>query len=274
MVLQLLSSDLMTTLTNQTVVPASSTTGVRRGVSLREALARVVRRMTWLKPPFRTAMRLGAWMYSTRNILRQGEITWVQVGCGKNIRSPWWNVDLIHFPGVDEIRDATLPWRHRGLQYVFAEHFIEHLTLHDGLKFLRHAGNALRPGGVIRLSTPNLTHVVLKEYRLDGPSAAQRLNDTVALNGCFHGYGHKFLYSAEFLRFVLEEMGFENVREYDFNQSDIPDLRGLERHGPFTIEQGIPNIITFEAMKGSGAIAPSDALLRWLDRYFDDDVYR
>ena len=242
--------------------------------SLREALAGAAQRMTWLKPPVRTARRCAAWMYSTRNILRAREITRVQVGCGKDVRSGWWNVDLVHFPGVDEIRDAVRPWRHRNLRYVYAEHFIEHLTLHQGLMFLQHAGNALAPGGVIRLSTPNLSHVVLQCYQLHGASAVQRLNDTLGLNACFHGYGHRFLYSAEFLRFVLEEMAFHNVREYAFGESDDPSLGGLERHGPYHVDDGIPNLITFEATRGERPIAPSPGLKGLLDRHFDGDIYR
>jgi len=234
----------------------------------------LAKRLTWLKAPWKTAKWLVAWSYSTWNLMRAGEITRLQMGCGKDIRPGWWNVDFIHFPGIDEIRDATIPWRHRNLQYVFAEHFIEHLSLHQGIQFLTHGGNALKQGGVIRISTPNLSNVIQKCYQLHGADLAQRLDQTVGMNCCFHGFGHQFLYSAEFMRFLLEELGFENVREYAFGESDDPNLRGLERHGPYKTQDGIPNIITFEGTRGAKPIGVTPKLAKWLDQYFDGDVYR
>jgi predicted SAM-dependent methyltransferase len=269
----------VTTFANQ----PQSTASASAGGSAQERLApngapgsavALLKNLTWLKPPYRTAKRLGAWAYTFSNRLRANEITRVQVGSGKDVRSGWWNVDMVRFPGVDEIRDATLPWRHRNLQYVYAEHFIEHLTLHQGLMMMQHAGNALRPGGILRLSTPNLTHVILRNYRVHGSPQAERVTDTLVMNQSFHGYGHQFLYSSEFMRFVLENMGFDPVREYDFGESDDPNLRGLEHHGPFEVDEGIPNIITFEATRGSSTIAPSATLRAFLHKHFDGEMYR
>jgi predicted SAM-dependent methyltransferase len=248
-------------------VPADSS-------SPRASIIDLLKRLTWLKAPWRTAKWFAAWSFSTWNLMRAGDITRVQMGCGKDIRPGWWNIDFVHFPGIDEIRDATLPWRHRNLQYVFAEHFIEHLSLHQGIEFLSHAGNALKPGGVIRISTPNLSNVVQKCYQLHGAEHEQRLDQTVGMNCCFHGYGHQFLYSAEFMKFLLEELGFENVRPFAFGESDDPNLRGLERHGPYREHEGIPNIITFEGTRGERKIGVTRKLAQWLDQYFDGDVYR
>ncbi len=263
----------MTTFANQSVAPPPPAQP-RAVLDRPSGLSALVSNLTWLKPPYRTAKRLGAWVYSTSNRLRATEITRVQVGSGRDVRPDWWNVDLVRFPGVDEIRDATLPWRHHNLQYVYAEHFIEHLTLHQGLSFMQHAGNALRPGGILRLSTPNLSHVVLQNYQLHGASLDQRLTDSIVMNTCFHGYGHQFLYSGEFMRFVLENMGFAPVREYDFGKSDDANLGGLEHHGPFQVDEGIPNIITFEATKGARPIQSSEALRKLLDLHFDGELYR
>lgn len=247
----------------------------RMGGKALDAAAWLRQHATWLKPPYRTARSVAASAYSTWNYWRAGEISRVNVGCGKDVRTGWWNLDYIYFPGVNEIRDATRPWRHRNLQFVFCEHFIEHLTLFQAIDFLTHAGNALRQGGVIRISTPNLTAVIRESYEFNPASPAKRLHDTIDINSCFHAYGHQFLFSAEFLRFVLEELGFEDVRQHHFGESDRPELRGLEKHGIYDFLDGEPNLAIFEATRGASRIGPSPKLRAMLDRHFTrDQVYR
>ena len=61
----------------------------------------------------------------------------VQVGCGPhNIMADWWNVDIRPFPGIDQVMDVTKPWPFNGLEYVYGEHFLEHLSLEGAIAFL------------------------------------------------------------------------------------------------------------------------------------------
>lgn len=78
----------------------------------------------------------------------------IQVGCGpKNIFHDWWNVDIRQFAGIDEVNDVTQSWSWKDtLDYVYGEHFLEHLTITQAIDFLVEAGNALHVGGKIRLS--------------------------------------------------------------------------------------------------------------------------
>lgn len=51
----------------------------------------------------------------------------VHVGCGPHAILPdWWNVDVRKFRGIDDVIDAAEPWPYTDLDFVFAEHFIEH----------------------------------------------------------------------------------------------------------------------------------------------------
>ena len=126
----------------------------------------------------------------------------LNVGCGPiHHKKGWHNIDIRPFPGVDEVRDATLPFDDlTPIKYIYSEHFIEHLSLDSAISFLRNSAAALEPLGRIRISTPALewvlaTHFDLKEDREDNVVKA-----TFAMNRAFHGWGHQFIWSKAMLR--------------------------------------------------------------------------
>jgi predicted SAM-dependent methyltransferase len=158
-----------------------------------------------------------------------GGIKKVSVGCGPNhIRPDWWNVDIRRFEGIDEKLDATRPWPWSGLDFVFAEHFLEHLTLEQAIQFVQHAASALKVGGRLRLSTPSLEYVLKTHFSFD--SAEDRFNQTLGLNRAFHGWGHQFLYSREVLQRLFVDSKLVDVKFFAYGESDTAELRDLERH--------------------------------------------
>src|SRR5580765_443447 len=98
-----------------------------------------------------------------------GGIARLHVGCGpQNLMADWWNVDIRSFRGVDEVADLTVPWPWTELDYVYGEHFLEHLDPDQAVAFLTQARACLRPGGRIRLSTPTLDWVSATQLRPGG----------------------------------------------------------------------------------------------------------
>jgi predicted SAM-dependent methyltransferase len=191
------------------------------------------------------------------------------VGCGPhNLLLDWWNVDVRKFPGIDEVCDVTQPWPWENLEYVFGEHFLEHLPLGQALQFLQHAGNGVREGGTIRLSTPNLEWVLLTHFQSGRVEPQRRVLDTIKMNRAFHGWGHHFLYTKEILAFVLTEMGFANVTFYSYGESANPDLCHLERHGGFQVYEGRPSVVIVEAQRGPNPIAIPATLAAFLQEHF------
>lgn len=71
----------------------------------------------------------------------------------------WLNADLI---AGDIYLDATkrLPLPDGCFGFIFAAQFIEHVSLRDGRRFSEECYRILRPGGVIRLSSPDLDRLV------------------------------------------------------------------------------------------------------------------
>jgi predicted SAM-dependent methyltransferase len=200
-----------------------------------------------------------------------GGIRRLNVGCGPfHHPSDWWNVDLRPFPGVDEILDVTKTFPWSDLEFVYCEHFIEHLALDDALRFLENAGRALRPGGVLRISTPNLEYVHATHFRM-GPTVppADRVSDTLAMNCAFHGWGHQFLYTLEMLRYLLQEVGFAGLESCAFGESRHPELAGCEKHtSDYEVAGGLPSVVIVEATRAPGRIAPSAKLIELLETRF------
>lgn len=181
-----------------------------------------------------------------------GGITRLHVGCGpKNLMADWWNVDIRSFKGVDEVADVTAPWPWQDLDYVYGEHFLEHLSPDQAVAFLREARARLRPGGRIRLSTPGLEWVWQTHLDREG-SAESVVADTYKANRAFHGWGHQFLYSRPFLEHLFTSLGLSDIRFFAYGESDDPNLRGLERHGAPEIVGGWPSVWNVEATPGPG----------------------
>ena len=199
-----------------------------------------------------------------------GGIRRVQVGCGPhNLLPDWWNVDIREFRGVDQVMDATQPWPWTNLEYVYGEHFLEHLELDKALDFLCHAGNALAPGGILRLTTPNLEWVVRSHFTPSpGMDTEARIHDTLRLNRAFYGWGHRFLYTREMLAHILTGLGYDAPAFFAYGESDTEALRGLERHGGYTVKAGLPNLIVAQARRPAGDLAvPAEMLQRLEDTF-------
>jgi predicted SAM-dependent methyltransferase len=191
----------------------------------------------------------------------------VQVGCGPHhLRRDWWNTDLRHFPNIDEAIDATQPWPWAGrLDFVYGEHFLEHLEIDQGLSFLKEAGRALRIGGRIRLSTPSLEWVLKTHFTFQPSDSPQHFEEALILNRGFYGWGHKFLYSRGVLDRLLREVGYEDIRFYRFGESDIPAFTGLELHPNCADACPYPSQWIVEGQRGQTNFQIPDALIAALD---------
>lgn len=165
-----------------------------------------------------------------------------------------------YHPGVQYVFDVRdgLPFKDVG--YIYAEHFIEHLTYDEAVRFLKDCRNALRPEGVLRLSTPNLEWVWTTHYHGRGS-----IDDCFAINKAFRGWGHKFLYNVSTLAATLRTAGFADVVECRYGESQDPALRDLERHERSADEESLPHVVIVEARGLARSI--DEALERAVDDY-------
>jgi predicted SAM-dependent methyltransferase len=196
------------------------------------------------------------------------EVPKVHLGCGPLALDGWVNLDIRPYPGANVVADVRdgLPFARARL--VFAEHFVEHLTLRDAMRLLGDCRRLLDGGGVLRISTPNLDWVWATSYssrwrQLSGEVAQiepmswrhdeRSASDCLEINRAFHGWGHQFLYNRALLGGVLGLSGFDRIEWRSYGASDHPELRGLERHERHPEIAGVPDVLIVEASPGSAA---------------------
>lgn len=170
--------------------------------------------------------------------------TKVHLGCGPHVLPGWANLDLDGPPGTVRVDLAhRLPFADRSVELVFSEHFIEHVTRERGVKILRECVRILRPGGVLRISTPDL-RVLVEEYLAGrtGEWAADGWaprSPCALLNEGLRLWGHRFVWDEPELVGVLGQAGFSRIIRVGWRESRHPELRGLECrpfHGDLILE--------------------------------------
>jgi predicted SAM-dependent methyltransferase len=194
--------------------------------------------------------------------------TRLHIGCGAQSIPGWINIDNQGLPGVDQVLDVRQGLPFADAASIYAEHFLEHLGLAEGLEFLKECRRVLQPDGVLRLSTPNLDWVLASHYR--GPAVGEedaRL-DCMRLNRAFHGWGHQFLYNRSTLASALRGAGFAEVAFCRYGQSAHPELSGLERHETWEDTPELPHVLIADA--SGTAENPSGIPKDLLDEYLRD----
>jgi predicted SAM-dependent methyltransferase len=179
--------------------------------------------------------------------------TRLHIGCGQQAIPGWINIDNQGLPGVDQVLDVRRGLPFADVAAIYAEHFLEHLPLDDGLAFLAECRRVLEPGGVLRLSTPNLDWVMQTHYRGAGANVDEAREDCIRLNRAFHGWGHQFLYNRAMLEAAVRSSGFARAAFFRYGDSDNPDLKGLERHETWEDTPELPHVLIVEA---SGTARP------------------
>lgn len=182
------------------------------------------------------------------NIERTNSPLKLHVGCGTDYKQGWINIDNNSDNNIEKLDlnwdlRNPLPFSDNSVDYIFNEHFIEHLTPEEGQSAIKDFMRVLKPGGVLRMATPDLEVTVdkylnlplkkdkaLKTFNLDFiKTRAERINIG------FRAWGHKWIYDWEELERRLKEAGCETFERCKLNMSEHPELRGLETRKESTL---------------------------------------
>jgi predicted SAM-dependent methyltransferase len=168
--------------------------------------------------------------------LRKADTLKLHVGCGKVKFPGWVNIDIE--PGAaDLIIDVRkgLPFDDESVDYIYNEHFIEHLTYEECEKVLQEFWRVLKKGGVLRIATPDLDYIIdryINNWRdqewLTWPEYSFIKTRGEMLNISFRWWGHKYLYNEEDLRNQLKKANFKKIVRCEWGKSKHASLCGLE----------------------------------------------
>ena len=200
----------------------------------------------------------------------------LNVGCGKTVAEGWTNIDKspsVLLSAVPQLRKALeaarvltpeqaegfpagvihanvvkhIPAADKSVDFVYSSHMIEHLSRWECLRFLRESRRVLRPGGVLRLATPDL-ELMVHDY-LNASSPFNRTAKTPADAFCmeYRAYAnveanvarglirkflsadsHQWLYDHASIAELLGEAGFSDIRRCSYRHGLTPDLPAVE----------------------------------------------
>jgi predicted SAM-dependent methyltransferase len=235
--------------------PASA--GVRSGNPFESARLRRVNRVARIGVS--RVLRNRAWQ--ARDARLRGR-EYLDIGCGPNPSPDFINLDYLWRPGIDLCWDLGhgLPLADGSLAGIFSEHCIEHVPLAVGDALLAECFRVLRPGGTIRLITPDAEQYLVGYAALrDDPAGASlpraqqdryrgEYTPAMSVNRVFGQFGHRFIYDFETFEVLLRCRGFVGIERSRYGASRDPQLL-------LDTERRVPGSLYVEATKPGEATA-------------------
>lgn len=165
----------------------------------------------------------------------------LNVGCGTDYKKGWINIDNNSDDNIEKLDlnwdlRNPLPFADGSVNYIFNEHFVEHLTVDESQKAIKDFMRVLKPGGVMRIAMPDLEDCiklyldkdwrkrpVIKDHGLDFVETPAEL-----LNMSFSWWGHKWIYDWTELKRRLKQAGYTNFKKATHSKSIHKELNNLE----------------------------------------------
>jgi len=88
------------------------------------------------------------------------EIKKLNLGCGRDIRPGFVNIDQVNLPGIDKqynLNKFPYPFEDNTFDYIIASHVIEHLD--DPVRCIKEMHRISKPNGIIDLYVPHFASI-------------------------------------------------------------------------------------------------------------------
>ncbi len=174
----------------------------------------------------------------------------LHLGCGKVYIPGFVHVDLMDFDHIDYKRsiDDLSIFENNSADLIYACHVLEHFKRDEIKKVLTEWFRVLKPDGVLRISIPGFEEIV---------AIYQKYNDLNLVLGPLVG-GQTYLYNFHYMVFdfrflseLLKEIGFKEVRRYDWRKTEHASVDDYSQaYIPhMDKENGLPVSLNIEAVK-------------------------
>ena len=151
----------------------------------------------------------------------------VNVGCGSNKLDGWQNFD------ADLDITNPLPFDDNNIDFILAEHVVEHIRYRQAVMFLTECRRVLRPGGVARIIVPSIERVMLyaDENYFDFVAKWMKSSDGVrsAMGAILWEHGHKAAWTESMLVATMYYVGFQ-TEVLEPRDSSHPELLDVDGH--------------------------------------------
>jgi len=187
---------------------------------------------------------------AVEELLARHKTVKLHLGCGTAYKEGWINIDNNSDSNISRLDlhwdlRAPLPFPANSADFIYHEHFLEHLTVQEGLAALKDFHSTLKPGGIMRIAMPDLQSMVNFYLNPDWKEQSRAFflkfgldfvqTRAEMLNINFRWWGHQWLYDWEELERRLKEAGFTRITQCRLRQSTIPELQGLETRNESTL---------------------------------------
>ena len=198
----------------------------------------------------------------TLGVLKSGK-RGLHIGCGIHTLEGWLNADF--YPQKPEVMflNATkrFEFADNSFDYIFSEHMIEHVDYASGLFMLGECHRVLKPGGIVRITTPNL-RTIIDIYQNPGVGihpaymrwahkhflgAIPSNSPGFFFNNFVRAWGHQFIYDPDTLGIAFVKVGFVEVIDRLLNESEHEELQNLE-----AIDRMPPGFLQLESLTLEG----------------------
>ena len=152
----------------------------------------------------------------------------LHLGCGNKRIEGYTNIDMVETSAVDLVADIRHlhDYDEESVDIIYACHVLEHISRNEYKKVLRRWLQVLKPGGILRISIPDLEKWFLYCLRTD--------NFRLIL-GALYGeqdniYNlHKMGWTEKTIKEDLLEVGFTKVNNYDWKSTEHSDIKDWSR---------------------------------------------
>lgn len=135
----------------------------------------------------------------------------LHLGAGGRILEGFINLDRNPEHGAIAWEAPILSYPDESIDFIYSEHFIEHLEKPVALSLFKECNRVLKHGGKLRISTPSLAVIVqaylnneLDIYKTYGIEYASQCD---LLNGALRSWEHIYVWDLSELMLCLEKVG-------------------------------------------------------------------